>query len=88
MSSDNSLDSDGKFWLGIWSVIGIFLSVLIISLVLYYHNTNKMILTSIQSGADPVRVRYAFSQSTISQDVLTILKDRIDEKCDCKPDSK
>lgn len=78
-SDDRWLDREGRFWLGTWIVVGVVIVCLSAMSLFHFHKKNKLMLSAIQSGANPIEVRYVFCNSTISQDVLTILNRKINE---------
>jgi len=66
------MDEDGKFWICVWSVLGMAILGIVISSLIYFNNVNKMISAAIKDGANPIEVRYAFGQCTANS--VLILK--------------
>lgn len=67
------MDSEGKFWVSIWSVIGlVFLGVIFLS-TSYWIDHNKKIVDLIGAGVDPVAAMCAMQDDYGTMPVCIIL---------------
>lgn len=55
------MDSDGKFWFGIWSLATVFTVVLILSVVYTMAGKREVMRDMVSKGADPMKVACALS---------------------------
>ena len=58
--------NDGKFWINIWSIIAVVVIVIVAGGYLYHNNKNKMIVSMIAGGTDPMEASLAVSQMSMS----------------------
>lgn len=53
------MNSDDKFWLSIWSIAGVVVLGIALSISSYWKDHNSKIVTLIKQGVDPVAVMCA-----------------------------
>lgn len=54
------MDSDGKFWVCVWSIVALVLIALIISLTITEHTNGKLKIEAIAGSKDPIATGCAF----------------------------
>ncbi len=68
------MDSDQKYWLGVWSFLLIGICCLIISISCCYIHSDYRIAQAIKQGANPIDAKFAFSSSDMSDNVVIMGK--------------
>lgn len=69
------MDSDDKFWMYMWSIIGILVFLITVSISSCTMYTNFKIGEAIKNGADPIEASVAFSIDSHEDKVIGLLKD-------------
>jgi ABC-type amino acid transport system permease subunit len=58
------MDSDARFWVWVWGVVGAVIITLILSVAYNNVQSNQLIASAIKSGADPIDAKCAFEGNT------------------------
>jgi hypothetical protein len=54
------MDSEQKFWLSFWKIVGLFIFLIVLSLSICHMHSRHKIAMAIKDGIDPLSARVAF----------------------------
>lgn len=70
------MDSENKFWLGLWSHVAGVVVILIAAITISSMNTNETFLKAVQAGHDPLKVTCAMGVSQNEVAMCAIIADK------------
>lgn len=68
------MNSDNKFWLGVWSIVGVTLMSLFLCTACYWIHFDSSVVKALALGVPAEQVKYTFStRSTPSERIVKLL---------------